>query len=160
MLGELSSRDLVLVFAHHPVWDIFDSQARDDLADILTGHRNIVGYFAGHTHDPELRLIHPPGRHDRDRNYHHVWEIVAPAVISFPQQVRQVTLKVTGDIGYLELLSFSPVGTGESASRIERAQAGARRDYCNEQRTCIGGEPHLPGRTVSFPRLFFKLPQG
>jgi hypothetical protein len=93
-----------------------------------------------------------------DCDYHHVWEIIAPALISYPQQVRQVTLKVSGDIGYLELLSFSPVGTGESASRIERAQAGARRDFCNEQRTCVGGQPHLPSRTVTFPRLFFRMP--
>jgi 3',5'-cyclic AMP phosphodiesterase CpdA len=159
VLTKLPARDLVLVFAHHPVWDILDSAARDELSDLLTSHRNVVGLFAGHTHEPGLRLIHPAADHEGKPGYHHVWEIIAPAVISFPQQVRQVTLKTTGDVGYLEILSFSPVGTGESAARVERAQAGARRDYCNENRSqCIDNEPVLPSRTINFPRLFFQLP--
>lgn len=159
VLNTRGKRDLVLVFAHHPVWDILNSEARDRLTELLTLHSNVIGYFTGHTHEPGLHLLHPPGSHDRAGNYHHVWEIVAPALISFPQQVRQVTIKTVGDIGYIEVLSFSPVGTGESADRVQRAQAGARRDYCNEQRTsCVNGQPRLPSRTVSFPRLFFRLP--
>jgi hypothetical protein len=147
------------VFAHHPLWSIADEGARNDVIDILTRHPGVVGYFTGHTHKAELRLVHPPAAREHDARYHHFWEVTAASVIEYPQQAAQVTLKVLGDVGYLEVLAFSPTGTGESEAKIERARAGARRDHCRQSAaSCVDGIPKLPSRTATFPRLFFRLP--
>jgi hypothetical protein len=65
--------DPVLVFGHHYLWDL-DSETRnphtfgitpDDseaLADVVTRHENIRGFFAGHTHRNRIR------RYERVRN--------------------------------------------------------------------------------------------
>jgi 3',5'-cyclic AMP phosphodiesterase CpdA len=151
--------DLVLIFAHHPIWDIFDVDDRSALLDILSSHANVVGYFTGHTHVPQLRVVHPAKAHDGKPGYHHFWEIVAPAVISYPQQGRQVTVKTMGDLGYFEILSITPRGTGDSAAAIDRALNGAALDYCHDHPDdCADNHPRLPARALSYPRLFFKLP--
>jgi 3',5'-cyclic AMP phosphodiesterase CpdA len=154
---QIQPHDLVLIFAHHPIWDIFDPKERTALRDQLSRHPNVVGYFAGHVHQPMLRVVHPEG-HEHEAGYHHFWEILAPAVISYPQQSRQVTVKLLGDIGYFEILSITPRGTGESAPAVERALTGAALDYCHDHpEDCVDGRPRLASRAVSFPRLFFRL---
>lgn len=164
---QIQPTDIVLVFAHHPIWDIFDLGQQDRLLDILSSHSNVVGYFVGHTHQPMLRVVHPrdepkPGQYPRDKvkpGQHHFWEIVAPAVISYPQQARQVTMKIVGDVGYFEIISFFPSGTGGSAAAIRGALEGAAQDYCHDNPdNCADGHPRLPSRALSFSRLFFKLP--
>jgi 3',5'-cyclic AMP phosphodiesterase CpdA len=55
-----SSTGSVMVFAHHPVWDLDAARvdpnfaiARDDsaaLLDVISRRESIVGFFAGHTH--------------------------------------------------------------------------------------------------------------
>lgn len=159
LADQVGPNDLVMLFGHHPLWDIFDINARDELLRVLGGEPRVIGYFGGHTHRPELRVVHPEradGAHG-----HHFWEIIAPSVISFPQQVRQVTMKTVGkDVGYFEILTFSPRGHGPSAFKVQRSQAGAKRDKCVEQPDlCVGGEPRLQGRTATYPRLFFRLPR-
>jgi len=68
-----ATSDPVLVFGHHYLWDL-DSETRnphtfginpDDseaLAEVVTRHENIRGYFAGHTHRNRVR------RYDHVRN--------------------------------------------------------------------------------------------
>ena len=60
---------------------------RATLLSILGRHDNMVGYFAGHTHDSQLRVVHPPGGH-------RFWEVVAPSTLVFPQQARMVQVKL------------------------------------------------------------------
>lgn len=159
---QIQPADIVLVFAHHPIWDIFDLGQQDKLLDILSSHPNVVGYFVGHTHQPMLRVVHPRGESETGHyqtGQHHFWEIVAPAVISYPQQARQVTMKIVGNVGYFEIISFVPSGTGGSAVAIRGALEGAAQDYCHDHpENCADGHPRLPSHALSFPRLFFKLP--
>jgi hypothetical protein len=156
---QVRPQDLVLIFAHHPIWDIFDVDQRSALLDILSTHGNVVGYFTGHTHVPQLRVVHPGQGHDGDPRYHHFWEIIAPAVISYPQQARQVTVKTAGGVGYFEILSITPRGTGASAAAIDRALTGAALDYCRDHpEDCVDNHPRLPSRARIYPRLFFPLP--
>lgn len=177
---QIKAEDVVLVFAHNPIWDIFNQDERDALLDLLSSHRNVAGYFAGHVHTPQLRIVHPDKCYERGAKstemeaacskqdptyiddaarYHHFWEIVAPAVISYPQQVRQVTVKMMGDVGYFEILSITPRGTGDSAAAIDRALSGAALDYCHDNPDdCVDNHPRLPSRAVTYPRLFFRLP--
>jgi hypothetical protein len=157
---QIRPQDLVLIFAHHPIWDIFDVDQRSALVDILSKHDNVVGYFTGHTHVPQLRVVHPEKESKGTPGHHHFWEIVAPAIISYPQQGRQVTVKTLGDVGYFEILSFTPRGTGDSAAAIDRALNGAALDYCHNDHPedCVDDHPRLPSRALIYPRLFFKLP--
>jgi 3',5'-cyclic AMP phosphodiesterase CpdA len=150
---QIASSDLIVVFGHHPLGHMFSVERRERLITMLTGTNRVIGYFAGHTHQPELRVIHGGER------THHFWEIVAPSVISFPQQVRQVTLKTMGDkLGYFEILTFAPNGRGASVSKIAAALAGAQRDTCSGNPDCENGVPKLVSKTTTYPRLFFKLP--
>jgi hypothetical protein len=156
---QIQPADIVLVFAHHPIWDIYVLDQQDKLLDILSSHSNVVGYFVGHTHSPMLRVVHP--RDESKAGQHHFWEIVAPAVISYPQQARQVTMKIVGNAGYFEIISFFPSGTGGSATAINGALEGAAHDYCHDYPDdCADGHARLPSRALSFPRLFFNLPSG
>jgi hypothetical protein len=157
---QIRQQDIVLIFAHHPIWDIFDVDQRTRLLDILSSHRNVVGYFTGHVHVPQLRVVHPDKAHEGNPGYHHFWEILAPAVISYPQQGRQVTVKTVGDdVGFFEILSITPRGTGDSAAAIDRALNGAALDYCHDHaEDCVADHPRLPSRALSYPRLFFRLP--
>ncbi|HEX8109697.1 MAG TPA: hypothetical protein VF516_18325 [Kofleriaceae bacterium] len=177
--SQIKPTDLVLVFAHNPIWDIFKQDERDALLDLLSSHRNVAGYFVGHVHTPQLRIVHPDKcyesgvkssemhsecrkkdpRYTDDVEHHHFWEIVAPAVISYPQQARQVTVKMMGDVGYFEILSITPRGTGDSAAAIDRALGGAALDYCHDHPDdCVDNHPRLPSRAVTYSRLFFQLP--
>jgi 3',5'-cyclic AMP phosphodiesterase CpdA len=156
---QIAKTDLVLVFGHHPVYDIFDLKSRDRFTELITSHDNVVAYFAGHTHAPGLRLIHPAMEGQTERVPHHVWEIVAPALISYPQQGRQVTVKTTGNVGFLEILTFAPNGEGATAGKLELAEQGALQDKCHESPgICEDGRPRLPQQQLMFSRLFFKLP--
>lgn len=158
---QISDRDLVFVFAHHPVWNVYDIAQRERLQYIMTHSPNIVAYLTGHTHTSELRVIHPdesagvPGAQPG----HRVWEVTAPSTLGYPQQARQITVKTIEDLGYIEVLSFSPSGEGDSAEKVRKAQLGAMRDRCHEKpKKCDAGRPFLPGREVTFPRLWFQLP--
>jgi hypothetical protein len=116
----------------------------------------VIAYIAGHTHNAGLRTIRPL-RGSRDA--HAKWEIVAPSVIDFPQAARQITIKSSGDLGYLEVLTFTPHGTGTAADKIAAASQGAVRDRCRKPGNCDEqGHALLPAREVTFPRAFFRTP--
>jgi hypothetical protein len=84
---------------------------------------------------------------------------VAPSVIDFPQAGRQITIKTTGELGYLEVLTFTPHGTGTAADKIAAASQGAVRDRCRSPGKCDPqGHALLPAREVTFPRVFFRMP--
>jgi Calcineurin-like phosphoesterase len=151
----IGPRDLVMLFSHHPVWSIYDQRLRMRLTDIVTRSPNVIGYFAGHTHQAGLRVIRPlsgsPGTAK--------WEIVAPSVIDYPQAVRQVTIKSANGLGYIEVLTFTSNGTGPTVEKIKAAEQGAVRDRCvSFPDQCVDGHALLPGREIEFPRLFFKMP--
>lgn len=155
-LGRIHARrpgDLVLVFAHHPIWGIDDPSQRATLLDILGRDGNVVGYFAGHTHESQLRVVHPPGGH-------RFWEVVAPSTLVFPQQARLVQIKILGDRGWFDVISFSPRSDNQHGEDyLVRAMDGARRDQCAQaSSSCDAGRPRPPGREVTFPRLYFNLP--
>jgi len=165
VLRQIGKYDLVMLFGHHPVYDIYDPEHRYEFNRMITSTPQVVGYFTGHTHSAAHRILHPKREDEAEKfpltgGQHHVWEIVAPSVIAFPQQGRQVTLKTLGDkLGYFEIVAFSPKGTGDSASKIDQARAGAERDVCNEPSGCVDDKPPLPSRAVSFSRLFFRMPE-
>jgi hypothetical protein len=80
-------------------------------------------------------------------------------VIDFPQAARQITVKTTGDLGYLEVLTFTPHGTGAAAAKIAAASEGAVRDRCRSAGKCDSqGHALLPPREMTFPRTFFMTP--
>lgn len=161
----IGDRDLVLAFGHHPLWDFHAEATSNTLVDVLASSKNVVAYFGGHTHTSQLRVVHPrdkrhvPDLENDPSPRHHFWEVIAPSVIDHPLQGRQVTVKTMGaTIGYIEVLSFAPHGTGPSEEKIRRAQTGAKRDYCASSSRCVKGEPRSVSRTVTYPRLFFRLP--
>jgi predicted phosphodiesterase len=153
---QIKSSDLVFVFAHHPIWDIYTSSQREKLLKILSRNSNVVAYLTGHTHESGLRVVPPTADHPG----HPFWEVIAPSTLAYPQQARQITVKMVGDkLGYLEILSFSPDGTGDSDAKLRRAIEGATRDKCHEAPAkCDAGRPRLPGSEVTFPRLWFVPP--
>jgi hypothetical protein len=147
----------VLLFSHHPVSRLYDQKQRIALTDIVTSSPNVIGYFAGHTHNSGLRTIRPI-RVDAD--HHAKWEVIAPSVIDYPQAVRQLTIKSIGGLGYVDVLTFSPLGTGLAAEKVKAAERGAIRDKCENNRALCddAGRIRLPAREVTFPRLFFRMP--
>jgi len=153
---QIGCDDLVMVFSHHPIYAIYDQRQRLDLTDIVTRSPNVIAYISGHTHNAGLRTIRPL-RGSRDA--HAKWEIVAPSVIDFPQAARQITIKASGELGYLEVLTFTPHGTGSAADKIAAASQGAVRDRCRKPGNCDEqGHALLPAREVTFPRAFFRTP--
>jgi 3',5'-cyclic AMP phosphodiesterase CpdA len=179
VLAHIEHHDLVMVFGHHPLWDFYSIEDSDRLKRILARHPGVIGYFDGHTHTPELRVAHvedqddsddltyPPGDPRRpapkppheDVHLRHFWDITAPSLIAHPQQVRQVTIKMmSDDIGYIEILSFSPRGEKDSAEKIERGQRGAKADACRKPGSCENGEPRQISSSAAYPRLFFRVP--
>jgi 3',5'-cyclic AMP phosphodiesterase CpdA len=150
---QIQRDDLILAFGHHPLYDIYDASVQAELVEALGSDRRMVGYFAGHLHWPGARVVHPEDDH---AGAHHFWEILAPAVLTYPQQARQVTVKKMGDLGYFEILSFAPNGEGASMRDLERARAGAERDYCHGR--CTGEHPLPPPRSATYARLFFRWP--
>lgn len=155
-IRQIGCDDEVMVFSHHPIFALYDQRQRLDLTDIITSSPNVIAYIAGHTHNAGLRTIRPlrGGLHA-----HAKWEIVAPSVIDFPQAARLITMKSSGDLGYLEVLTFTPNGTGKAATKISAASAGAVRDRCRSAGKCDGeGHAILPAREVTFPRAFFRTP--
>ncbi|MBA3458604.1 MAG: metallophosphoesterase [Deltaproteobacteria bacterium] len=164
---QIGDRDLVFLFAHHPVWNVYEVAQRERLQYIVTHSPNVVAYLTGHTHTSELRVIHPDesAAPPQDSSKppvpkgHRVWEVTAPSTLGYPQQARQLTVKTIEDLGYIEVLSFSPSGYGDSAEKVRKGLLGAMRDRCHEKpKKCDAGRPFLPGREVTFPRLWFQLP--
>ena len=157
-IRQIGCDDYVMVFAHHPIFAIYDQQQRLELTDIVTRSPNVIAYLAGHTHSAGLRTIRPlRGSHAS----HAKWEIIAPSVIDFPQAARQITIKSSGELGYLEVLTFTPNGTGKAAGKIAAASQGAVRDRCRTASKCDSeGHALLPAREVTFPRAFFRTPAG
>jgi 3',5'-cyclic AMP phosphodiesterase CpdA len=154
---QIKEGDLVFVFGHHPIWNIYNRQRREDLTTILSQSRNVVAYLTGHTHESGLRVVPPVKNGVNDG--HAFWEVVAPSTLAYPQQARQITVKAVGEsLGYIEVLSFSPVGTGDSAVKLQRAIDGAMRDKCLDSKHCSSGRPKLPGSETTFPRLWFVMP--
>lgn len=155
-VGKIGCDDAVMVFSHQPIFAIYDQGQRMRLTDIVTRSPNVIAYIAGHTHNAGLRTIRPL-RGSRDA--HAKWEIVAPSVIDFPQAARQITIKTSGDLGYFEILTFTPHGTGSAVEKISAASRGAVRDRCRSAGKCDAeGHALLPAREVTFPRAFFRTP--
>ncbi len=68
----VSATNPVLVFGHHPIWNLGDPKRSADyfginpddseaLATFVNRHPNIYGYFAGHTHRNRVRKFKPTG---------------------------------------------------------------------------------------------------
>ncbi len=155
--GQIGCHDIVLLFAHHPIYALYDQRQRLELTELVTTRPNVVGMVIGHKHRSDLRMIRPlPGS-----SGHAKWEVMGPSVIDWPQAAREITLKTHGKMGYFEVLTFSPHGTGTSMDKIRAAGAGAIRDKCrSEPEHCPDGGDRirLPTRDLTFPRLFFRLP--
>ena len=65
----------------------------------------------------------------------------------------------SGGLAYFEILPFSPQLSGDGRSYVERAQASARRDQCaGSPSSCVEGEPRPPEQYLSYPRLWFRVP--
>lgn len=155
-IRQIGCDDEVMVFSHHPIFAIYDQRQRINLIDIITRSPNVIAYIAGHTHNAGLRTIRPLRG---SVHAHAKWEIVAPSVIDFPQAARQITVKSSGDLGYLEVLTFTPNGIGKAAAKIAAASEGAVRDRCRSAGKCdVEGHALLPAREVTFPRAFFRTP--
>jgi hypothetical protein len=154
--AKISRDDVVLVFAHHPLWGIESPVERRDLQAILFESGNVAAYFAGHTHAPQLRVVEASAARGAPR----MWEVIASSTISFPQQARQVTLRVVpgSRLAYLEILTFEPHLRHVGQSYFHEANRGAERDHCHQwPRSCRNGRPLAPNRDVIYPRLFFRL---
>lgn len=166
--------DLVIVFAHHPIWGIEHPAHRQRLKAALFAHGNVLGYFAGHTHAPGLRVVEedcdarnltiardPDGsQRTCGTSARRLWEVIAPSTIEFPQLARQVTLfDVPGsDLAYFEILTFEPHLTDDRGF-VERANAGAKRDWCEGSSRCHQGEPPPPPQYLSYARLWIRIPK-
>lgn len=155
--ARIGCNDLVLLFAHHPVYALYDQQQRLALTNLITTSPNVIGMFIGHHHRSGLRVIRPlRGTGGRAK-----WEIMGPSVIDYPQAAREITVKSVGPLGYIEVLTFSPHGTGAAEANIRAAEEGAIRDKCRDDpKWCPdgGGRILLPDRSMTFPRLFFRMP--
>ena len=180
--------DLVIVSAHHAIFGIENAEERAWLKKILFKHGNVLAYFAGHTHSPGLRVIEEDASDKKNTTIgdssitcpqddkhakvatcrrgvepvKRLWEIVAPSTLEYPQLGRQVTLfAVPGtDLAYFEYLSFEPHPRDrQDALYVERARAGAKRDYCHEHpKRCTQGEPHPPEQYLTHARLWLRIP--
>jgi hypothetical protein len=159
-------RDLMLVFAHHPLSAIVAKDAMGTqriVADLLDRNTpNVVGYFYGHNH---AHSICGDNRTDKCANY---WEVETASLIEFPQEGRLVRIKKVSDkLAYFELTALherlaSP--DTDLAHNVRLARRGAERDYCythrgEENLRCTADQrPYrLDGRDAN-ARLFFALP--
>ncbi len=155
--AKIGCNDLVLLFTHHPLYALYDQQQRLALTSLITQSPNVVGLFIGHYHRSGLRVIRPL----RGQGGSAKWEVMGPSVIDYPQAAREITMKSLGDLGYFEVLTFSPSGTGASEAKIRAAERGAIRDKCRDDSSLCpdhDGRIRLPDRNVTFPRLFFRMP--
>jgi len=169
-------RDLVLVFAHHPLNEILvnntliDAELKRDkdhpvtgLRDLLAANRNVVGFFYGHHH-----------RHSicgdlKDGTCQAFWEVETASLLEFPQEGRLVRIKqFSNEIAFFELTALrehlSSQDT-ELAHNVTLARNGAERDYCfthREDPQIRCSEDRRPyrmdGRDAN-ARLFFALPR-
>jgi 3',5'-cyclic AMP phosphodiesterase CpdA len=159
-------KDLMLVFAHHPLSKIVAKDAKGtqrNVADLLNRHApNVAGYFYGHSHE---HSICGDSRSDKCANY---WEVETASLIEFPQEGRLVRIKKVNDkLAYFELTALherlaSP--DTDLAHNVRLARRGAERDYCythrgEEKLRCTADQrPYrLDGRDAN-ARLFFALP--
>jgi Calcineurin-like phosphoesterase len=177
------SEDLVMVFAHHPIYGIQDRKDQKRLKEALFSSGNVIAYFAGHTHSPGLRVVEEDctvekiddvemttkcmaGEGANKLPAKRLWEVIAPSTIEFPQFARQVTLFEVpdSDLLYFEYLSFSPhlkTKGNQYGSYVERAESGAKRDKCHESpEDCQNGEPKQPEQYLSYARLWLRVPTG
>jgi hypothetical protein len=158
-------RDLVLVFAHHPLGAIDVDKKPDgstervaDVLDRFSG--NVVGYFYGHSHD---HSVCGDGRSGVCSKY---WEVETASLIEFPQEGRLVRIKqINSKLGFIELSAIrerlTDQGT-ELARYVSLARQGAERDICYTRRESIRCSPdqrpyRTDGRDAN-ARLFFSLP--
>ncbi len=119
LAGNAGGRTVTMVFGHHP-FGSFANEDGDRLKSILTEAHNVVAYFAGHTHEHEVR------RHARHAQEIPLWEVIGGANITYPQYgVHVELLEHVGDptIGYIRLRSFE--------QRLSEAQADCT-DLSNE----------------------------
>jgi 3',5'-cyclic AMP phosphodiesterase CpdA len=157
--------DLVIMFAHHPVWSINDEGTRRELERLIARSGNVIAFFAGHTHYPGLRAV--PYSNGKKRvtctgkqpcSY---WEVIAPSMIEFPQQGRQVTLKMfKGTLaGYFDILAFAPQ-LADGQEYVQRAIKGAERDVCVQHPDrCVANRPKGAKQEHMYSRLFFRIPR-
>jgi hypothetical protein len=157
--------DVVLLFAHHPIWAIDDDATRRRLEKIIANAPGVLAYFTGHTHYPDLRAVpYSKAKHHKvacdGKNPCGFWEVVAPSMIEFPQMGRQVTFKMLSNstIGYFDVLGFSPQ-IADGQNDVDRAMRGAERDLCVQHPDrCEAGRPRGAKQEHLFSRLFVRLP--
>jgi 3',5'-cyclic AMP phosphodiesterase CpdA len=92
-----SKNKVILVFGHHDIASITNS---GELKQLLTASPNAVAYLCGHTHKP--RINYHPGQEGRFG----FWEIVAGALIEYPQQGSLVRVKYENGFGIIEVYAF------------------------------------------------------
>ena len=128
---------VVLAFGHHPL-DSFVGDEGERLASLLVGSRRVAAYFAGHTHEHDLRAHEGPGRD------HPLWEVVGGTNVEHPQFGVHVELLEDAGVeraGFLRLrtvesrLDEAPAECGEVTTvrsplpcQVRRGREGARRD--------------------------------
>jgi 3',5'-cyclic AMP phosphodiesterase CpdA len=72
----------VVVFGHHDLRSGFVAGG-DELVRMFAHQQGFLGYFCGHTHKQEMRIIEFEGDDGSDSSY--FWQIIAPPVVEWPQ---------------------------------------------------------------------------
>jgi 3',5'-cyclic AMP phosphodiesterase CpdA len=164
VMGCVEKRDLVFLFAHHPVESIkvekLDEKGKPidvSLKDQpVMRSPNIVAFLYGHHH--QLGLCREKGACDR------FWEIEAGSLIEHPQEGRLVRLKAVGrGLAFLEVVTFTERladPDGAFATRVRLAREGADHDHCLRNRCSDDDRVRRQDGRDSNARLFFTLPGG
>jgi 3',5'-cyclic AMP phosphodiesterase CpdA len=94
---ERSRNKIILVFGHHDIASITNS---GELKQLLMAYPTVVAYFCGHTHKPKISY------HAAQEERFGFWEIVAGALIEYPQQGSLVRVKYENGVGIIEVYAF------------------------------------------------------
>ena len=94
---ERSKKKIILVFGHHDIASITNS---GELKKLFMASPTVVAYFCGHTHKPRINY------HTGQEGRFGFWEIVAGALIEYPQQGSLVRVKYENGVGIIEVYAF------------------------------------------------------
>jgi 3',5'-cyclic AMP phosphodiesterase CpdA len=136
------SDSLGIVVSHHPLSDLVIG--RDDLADVLFDHPQVIAVLSGHQHR-HLITAYPDTRQPE----HGFWQIQTSSLIDFPQQARILEVLNNGD------------GTGSIRTFVFNQQAGgglgenARASYASAAQERFDGSGSEGDRNVE---LLFQFP--
>lgn len=95
---ERSKNKIILVFGHHDIASITNS---GELKKLFLASPTLVAYFCGHTHKPKIKY------HAGEEGRFGFWEIVAGALIEYPQQGSLVRVKYENGVGVIEVYAFN-----------------------------------------------------